>query len=59
MRYLDTRVLQKLGLGSGQGARPRRYVWLVWMQPHFRPHAGRLGVRVNVRWPVYLLNGGS
>lgn len=57
MRYLDTRVLERLHLGGR--ARPRRYLWLVWMQPHFRPHGGRLGVRVNVRWPLHLWHGGE
>lgn len=58
MRYLDTRVLSKLDRG-GRSARPRRYVWLVWMQPHLRDGTWRTAQRTVIRWPVYLLNGGA
>jgi hypothetical protein len=59
VRYLDTRILEKLDLCRHRAARPRRYIWLLWMQPHFRPHAGKLGLRVNVKWPVYARHGGA
>lgn len=58
MRYLDTRALEQLGRRP-RAARQRRYVWLVWMQPHFPNGEHRRAFRTRLRWPVYVLHGGA
>lgn len=58
MRYLDTRTLEQMG-PRPRSARARRFVWLVWVRPHFPTGEYRRAVRNSVGWPVYLLHGGA
>lgn len=58
MRYLDTHVLEQMGRRP-RSARARRFVWLVWIQPHFPNGARRKAFRTRLQWPVYLLHGGA
>jgi hypothetical protein len=58
MKYLEPRTIEALGLDRPLKARPRRFIWLVWMQPHLRDGVPRTATRTQLRWPVYLRHGG-
>ena len=59
MRYLDTHTLEDMG-ARPRAARPRRFVWLVWVHPHRRCRKTMsIYVRRLPSWPRYLCHGGA
>lgn len=59
MRYLDPATIERFELDRDFKARPRRFIWLVWMQPHLRTGERKKALRTHLRWPVYLKHGGA